>query len=130
MTLSNKEFTSVTLPNTLMALYTAAWMQEFFRLTGNYIRQCKYQKFNVTSGIYYLKLCLGDQVPNSDGQIHLEKQLKKDIWKEYVDDFEYRCRPSMSYTNFCKLWQSSFPHVKIREYKQVSGNKTLYIMLL
>jgi hypothetical protein len=35
MTLSNKEFMSVTLPNTLLALYTATWMQEFFRLTGN-----------------------------------------------------------------------------------------------
>ncbi len=36
MSLSNKEFTAATLPNTLLALYTATWMQEFFRLTGNF----------------------------------------------------------------------------------------------
>ena len=35
MTLSSKEFTTATLPNTMLALYTATWMQEFFRLTGN-----------------------------------------------------------------------------------------------
>ena len=35
MKLSNKEFTAATIPNTLLALHTASWMQEFFRLTGN-----------------------------------------------------------------------------------------------
>ncbi len=35
MELSSKEFTTATLPNTMLALYTATWMQEFFRLTGN-----------------------------------------------------------------------------------------------
>ena len=73
-----------------------------------------------------LQLIVGDQVPNSDGEIHLEKQQKKDIWQEYVDDFTYRGRQWMTYANFCKLWQSSFPHVKIREYKQVSGNKVFF----
>ena len=34
MNLSNKEFTVATLPNTLNALHTAIWMDEFFRLTG------------------------------------------------------------------------------------------------
>jgi hypothetical protein len=34
MSLTSKEFMSATLPNTLLALYTATWMQEFFRLTG------------------------------------------------------------------------------------------------
>jgi hypothetical protein len=35
MKLTAKEFMTVTLPDTLLALYTATWMQEFFRLTGN-----------------------------------------------------------------------------------------------
>jgi hypothetical protein len=62
-------------------------------------------------------------MPNTDGEIHLEKQLKKSIWEEYVNDFEYRGRKFMSYEQFCKLWRDSFPHVKIRSYKQVSGIK-------
>ena len=41
MTLSSKEFTTATLPNTMLALYTATWMQEFFRLTGNYKKYLK-----------------------------------------------------------------------------------------
>jgi hypothetical protein len=60
-------------------------------------------------------------MPNTDGHIHLEKQLKKGIFDEYVGDFEYRGRPPLSYDAFCKLWRDSFPHVKIRNYKQVSG---------
>jgi hypothetical protein len=36
MKLSNREFTAATIPNTILALHTATWMQEFFRLTGIY----------------------------------------------------------------------------------------------
>jgi hypothetical protein len=66
---------------------------------------------------------VGDPMPNTDGHIHLEKQLKKGIWEEYVGDFEYRGRRTMSYDAFCVLWRDSFPHVKIRAFKQVSGIK-------
>ena len=34
MALSTKEFTAATIPNTILALQTASWMEEFFRLTG------------------------------------------------------------------------------------------------
>jgi hypothetical protein len=37
MKLTTSEFTAATLPNTILSLCTAAWMKEFFRLTGNYI---------------------------------------------------------------------------------------------
>jgi hypothetical protein len=60
-------------------------------------------------------------MPNTDGHIHLEKQLKKGIWEEYKGDFEYRGRKHLSYDGFCKMWRESFPHVRIRAYKQVSG---------
>ena len=60
-------------------------------------------------------------MPNTDGHIHLEKQWKKNIWEEYVGDFEYQNRDYLSYEAFVKLWRDSFPHVKIRAYKQVSG---------
>jgi hypothetical protein len=62
-------------------------------------------------------------MPNTDGHIHLEKQLKKGIWEEYKGDFQYQGRAFLSYDGFCKLWRNSFPHVKIRAYKQVSGEK-------
>jgi hypothetical protein len=61
-------------------------------------------------------------MPNTDGEIHLEKQEKRAIWEEYVNDFEYRGRKSMSREHFNKLWRDCFPYVKIRSYKQVSGN--------
>ena len=35
--LTTSEFTAATLPNTLQAIYTAAWMREFFRLTGTLV---------------------------------------------------------------------------------------------
>jgi len=59
-------------------------------------------------------------MPNS-ADIHLEKQLKKGIWDEYTADFKFQGRPSFSYDAFCRIWRESFPHVKIRTYKQVSG---------
>ena len=74
----------------------------------------------------FLLFHAGDPMPNPDGEIHLEKQLKRGIYEEYVDDFEYRGKKAMSYENFNKLWRESFPHVKIRKYKQVSGNKPLH----
>jgi hypothetical protein len=64
---------------------------------------------------------IGDAMPNTDGHIHLEKQLKKGIWEEYRDDFVHHDRPYLSYNSFCQIWRDSFPHVRIRAYKQVSG---------
>jgi hypothetical protein len=66
---------------------------------------------------------IGDQIPNSNGEIHLEPQDKKEIWAEYV---EMSCdvlneSNHVSYSAFLQLWKSSFSHVKIREYKQVRG---------
>mgnify|MGYP003386197547 CR=1 FL=1 len=69
-------------------------------------------------------------MPNTDGHIHLEKQLKKGIWDEYVGDFEYRGRPALSYDSFCRIWRDSFPHVKIRTYKQVSGECAVSLIIL
>jgi hypothetical protein len=35
--LTTAEFTAATLPKTLKAVYTASWMNEFFRLTGMFL---------------------------------------------------------------------------------------------
>ncbi len=69
-------------------------------------------------------------MPNTDGHIHLEKQLKKGIWEEYKGDFEYQRRKFLSYDGFLKLWRDSFPHVRIRAYKQVSGEKNAEIITI
>jgi hypothetical protein len=60
-------------------------------------------------------------MPNTNGEIHLEKQRKMSIWEEYAGDFEFQGRTHLSYDAFLKMWRDSFPHVKIRAYKQVSG---------
>ena len=66
---------------------------------------------------------IGDSMPNSN-EIHLEADvLKKELYKEYqhhminiYNEFDY-----LSETVFYDLWSACFPHVKIRQYKAVSG---------
>lgn len=40
--LTTAQFTAATLPNTLQAMFTAAWMKEFFRLTGMFVQYTYY----------------------------------------------------------------------------------------
>lgn len=94
--LSSSEVTAVNVASTLRSVFAAVWMHNFFQLTG-------------------------DPMPNTDGEIHLEKQDIKGIYEEYEADFEEKGRNPLCYQSFCKLWTKSFPHVKIRAYKQVSG---------
>lgn len=94
--LTRTEVTASNLSLSLKSVYTAVWMERFFRLTG-------------------------DPMPNTDGEIHLEKQEMKGIWREYQEDFLCRGRQPLSYKTFLRIWQDCFSHVKIRAYKQVSG---------
>ena len=71
---------------------------------------------------------LGEVQPNSNGIVNLEKQRKKSIWEEYKGDQEYKGRRAMSYDAFCKLWRISFPHVRIRVYKQVTGEVVWFLL--
>jgi hypothetical protein len=67
---------------------------------------------------------IGDQVPNSCGEIHLDPITKKEVWKEYKEDMIDIYKDSdniLDYTSFIRVWQLAFPHVKIRVYKQVSN---------
>lgn len=96
MSLTRKEITAANISSSLRAVYTAVWMERFFRLTG-------------------------DPMPNTDGEVHLEKQEMMSIWREYKEDFEYRNRQPLSYKSFVRIWRDCFAHVKIRAYKQVSG---------
>jgi hypothetical protein len=97
------DVTAVNLAHTALSVYTAVWLETFFKLVG-------------------------DKQPNTHSEIHLEKQEKKSIYEEYKKDFEYQNRKPMSLSHFLKLWRDAFPHVKIRAYKQVSGK--CYVCLI
>ena len=63
---------------------------------------------------------MGDKPPNSKcTEIHLEQITSEEIWKEYKRDLEMSSDVVADYSTFCKLWKVCYPHVKIREYKQV-----------
>ena len=88
--------------NGTLSKLAMAWMEAFFEL-------------------------IGDKIPNSGGEIHLEANYtRRTIWKEYMDDcFNLLLeKEALSYQNFCKLWHEAFPHVAIRVFKAVCGKCT------
>jgi len=64
---------------------------------------------------------VGDFIPNSNGEIHLEPIDIKEIWNEYQDDLKQVNEDTVSYIEFGCMWKYCFSHVKIREYKAVTG---------
>jgi hypothetical protein len=65
---------------------------------------------------------VGDAMPNV-AEIHLDPVEKRDVYKEYcIDMTEANDKDDIvSYSHFLKIWNKQFPHVRIREYKAVSG---------
>lgn len=95
--LSNQEIGAALLPRGEKNLYCFTWMQEYFDSVGDYEPNCN--------------------------EIHLDPVTKKEVNFEYViasnrmnDD-----RPILGLSAFVNLWNKSFQHVKIREYKACSG---------
>lgn len=75
-----------------------SWMKQFFKLVG-------------------------DRVPNSFEELHLDSCFTaKGIHTEYVSNMKtfYKDGHFLSYTSFNELWDSCFPQVKLRVFKQVS----------
>ena len=95
MRLSKEQIQAMNLPNGPQSLGCYAWMLEFFKM-------------------------MGDSMPNVD-EIHLEPIDIKDIYEEYVDDAKSSGIESLSASNFVKVWRLLFSHVKIREFKAVTG---------
>lgn len=92
------------MPNGPKHHFAAAWLDAFFDLVG-------------------------DKIPNSN-EIHLETQDKFEIWAEYVWDMFHLCEDqALCYSNFLKLWDLVFPHVKIRVYKAVTGKCNICAVL-
>jgi hypothetical protein len=68
----------------------------------------------------YFKSC-GDSVPNSSIEIHIEKTEKNTIHEVYKAEMHYYGWKPLEYARFVEVWDKEFSHVKIREYKAVTG---------
>lgn len=97
--LTVEQLAALQIPNTSVALETYSWLHFFFELVG-------------------------DTVPNSGDDIHLEPTTIKEVYEEYRVDMvamKIDTKDIYSVSAFAKMWDSCYPHVKIREYKAVSG---------
>ena len=87
-------------------------------------------KVTVSWMTYYFSL-VGDHVPNSNNEIHLEPIPRSDVYKEYkfdMDNVGDGITP-LSLDVFRKVWKEVFPHVKIRKYKSSCGHCNLCSIL-
>lgn len=62
-------------------------------------------------------------MPNLNGAIHLEACDYQDLYQEYVFDMTNFSKfdEYLSYSKWREVWNDHFEHVKVREYKQVTG---------
>jgi hypothetical protein len=94
--MSREQLSALVLPNTPASLECFAWMKSHFTI-------------------------IGDNAPNKSDEIHLEPMLIKDVYKEYKDSMTEKGIEHLQPTAFGNMWLTSFSHVKIREYKAVTG---------
>jgi hypothetical protein len=97
-TLTHFDLAMLRIPNSPTSLSCYAWFATYFSLVG-------------------------DNIPNGSGvgdgdEIHLEPCNVSSIYEEYIRDYP---DDHLSLTNVYKLWLACFPHVKIREFKAVTG---------
>lgn len=72
---------------------------------------------------------IGDYMPNIQ-EIHLDSiTVKKQLWDMYCEELKLICKEPLKYTTFLEIMNSCFPHVKIREYKGVTGKCLTCTML-
>lgn len=98
--LTTQQLQAMKISNSPESLHAYGWMDWYFNLVG-------------------------DKMPNKD-QIQLETQFMSDVHEEYVEHQKLSKSPQVSnnimcYESFYRLWKAIFPHVRIREYKNVCG---------
>ena len=64
--LSHEQIAMLRIPNRVEAFSCYAWMHSHFE-------------------------CVGDQIPNSPGEIHLEPITIREVWQEYCEDMDAVC---------------------------------------
>ena len=69
----------------------------------------------------YVASC-GDEQPNQN-EIHLDPDSYTRIHGLYAHDCELLHQESASYPYFMSIWDKCFDYVKMRQFKNVSGNK-------
>ena len=96
--LTVQQLAALQIPNTRIAVETYSWLDFYFNLVGDFI-------------------------PNSKNEIHLEPTSILSIYDEYKADMimEDETKELYSQSDFGKLWKVCFPNVRIREYKAVTG---------
>jgi hypothetical protein len=87
-------------------------------------------KLTVAWMTYYFSL-VGDFVPNSNNEIHLEPIPRSDVYKEYLFDMKHigDGESGLTLDSFRKIWKEVFPHVRIRKYKSSCGHCNLCSIL-
>lgn len=103
ITLSPSQLGALVVPNTVASLTCFAWMKDYFD-------------------------AVGDKQPNAN-EIHLEPTDIKSIWSEYRLVIGDVGQPTLSYGSFLNLWDICFSHVKLREYKAVTGKCKICALL-
>jgi hypothetical protein len=93
--ISSKQVAAAKLPNSPTVLTAYGWMARHFSL-------------------------IGDSAPNSE-EIHLEPIHIVEVYGEHVMDMEAAGIPHVNVDTFANIWTNCFDHVKIREFKAVSG---------
>ena len=94
--LTKTQVAAAKLPNSPTVLSAYGWMAEYFNL-------------------------IGDMAPNCDGEIHLEPIKIVDVYAKHhlaMTDAGLAC---VNVDTFARIWMNCFSHVKIREFKAVSG---------
>ena len=94
--LSKEQVAAAKLPNSNTVLAAYGWMNEYFNLVG-------------------------DMAPNRDGEIHLEPIKIVEVYNEYCIDMTHAQMECVSVDTFASIWGNCLSHVKIREFKAVSG---------
>jgi hypothetical protein len=98
--LTTSQRAALHLPNNVVSLATYGWMSAYFKLVG-------------------------DSQPNRDDEIHLEPVKVNVVYAVYKDEIREILNDNTidaySFSAFCKFWNEYFFHVKIREFKAVSG---------
>jgi hypothetical protein len=94
--LSKTQLAAAKLPNSPAVLQAYGWMADYFELVGDY-------------------------APNCDEEIHLEPIKIVEVYGEYTIDMDIAGMIKISVDTFASIWMNCFSHVKIREFKAVSG---------
>jgi len=94
--LTRDQLAAIQIPNSFESVNCYGWMRFYFDMVG-------------------------DQIPNSAGEIHLEPIWIKDIYAEYLECMQESNFQHLEPTQFAQLWKLCFPNVSIREFKAVTG---------